>query len=97
MEDRKVKMTQSYTPLSSRAGVTRYAGSEYTLTAADAQEVVDKGYGDYVVEGEDEVKATDAAKREAAKEAVDLTGVKATGSDGQVTVGDVKEEAAKKK
>ncbi len=92
MEERKVKMTHSYTPEADRRGVTRYAGNEYTLSAEAAQEVVDLGYGEYVAEGQEEVKATEAARREAAKEGVDLASVKPTGSGGQVTVEDVKKK-----
>lgn len=92
MEERKVKMTHSYTPEADRRGVTRYAGSEYTLSAEAAQEVVDLGYGEYVAEGQEEVKATEAARREAATQGVDLRKVKASGSGGKVTVEDVKQE-----
>ncbi len=94
MATRKVKMGATYTPDST--GRALYAGSTYEvpfdLPEEAAEEVVGRGSGHYVAEGESEVEATDAAKREAAKAGVDLTKVKATGSGGKVTVEDVQKK-----
>ncbi len=83
-------MGATYTPDST--GRALYAGSEYDLGGPVSEEVVGMGYGHYVAEGEGEVEATDAARREAARAGVDLTKVKATGSGGKVTVEDVQKK-----
>jgi pyruvate/2-oxoglutarate dehydrogenase complex dihydrolipoamide acyltransferase (E2) component len=89
-----VKMTRSYTPEVDRRGVTLYAGSEYPVSDEVAQEIRAQGVGELVAEGAEEVSATDAAKREAAERGVSLKRIKGSGSDGQVTVEDVKKEGA---
>ncbi len=83
-------MGATYTPDST--GRALYAGSEYELDGSVAEEAVGLGYGHYVAEGEGEVEATDAAKREAARAGVDLSKVKATSSGGKVTVEDVQKK-----
>lgn len=85
---RNVKLKRTYTPDST--GRALYAGSTYELEDAVAEEVVGVGAGDY--EAPEGVEATDAAVREAAQAGVDLTKVKATGSGGKVTAGDVKKK-----
>lgn len=88
-DTRTVKMLRDHTPRESRR--TLYPGSEYELSVKDAYEVVEeRGFGEYVAPHQDEVDATEAAKREAAQANVDLKEVKPSGSHGQVTVEDVR-------
>lgn len=43
---------------------------------------------------QEEIKATNAARRKAQEMGVDLTGIQGSGADGQITVGDVREKGA---
>lgn len=89
MAESKVKMTETYTPETDRRGLTRYAGSEYTLPEDVAAEIVNDGYGEYMADTE----VTDAAKRLAEDLGVDLSQVEGSGSGGRIIEKDVRAAA----
>ncbi|MGB3681179.1 MAG: E3 binding domain-containing protein [Rubrobacteraceae bacterium] len=64
------------------ANVAETNGAEGSGNAEDAQP------------DQDEIKATNAARRKAQEMGVDLAGIQGSGADGQVTVGDVREKGA---